>query len=60
MRPDLVIPIIQKLKTLKTCEECKEFLKEFDRYSHLLDAKEVSRVKEEILGKMIRIKSGMV
>lgn len=60
MRPDIVIPIVQKVKTLKTCEECKQFLNEFDRYTHLLDPKEVSRVKEEILGQMIRIKSGMV
>lgn len=60
MRPDIVIAIIHKIKTLSTCEQCKEFLKEFDRYTHLLDPKEVSRVKEEILGQMIRIKSGMV
>lgn len=60
MRPDIVIPIIQKIKTLSTCEACKEFLKEFDRYSHLLDPKEDSRVREEILGQMIRIKSGMI
>ena len=60
MRPDILIPIIQKIKTLSTCEECKEFLNEFDRYSHLLDPKESTRVKEEILGQMIRIKSKMI
>lgn len=56
MRPDIVIPLIQKLKTLTTCEECQAFKKEFDKYAQYLDSKEVSRVNEEILTQMIKIK----
>jgi len=60
MRPDIVIPIIQKVKTLRTCEECKAFSDEFSKYRALLDPKEVSRVREEILTQMMKIKIGQV
>jgi len=60
MRPDIVIPIIQKLKTLKTCGECKAFSDEFNKYTSLLDPKEVRRVRDEILAQMMKIKMGNV
>ena len=56
MNPEIVIPIIQKLKTLKTTEECEAFHEEFIKYESRLDPKEVSRVKEEILAQMMKIK----
>ncbi len=56
MNPDIVIPIIQKLKTLKTTEECKAFHEEFRKYESILDPKEVSTVKQEILTQMMKIK----
>ena len=60
MRPDIVVQIIQKLKTLTTCEECKAFSDEFNKYTSLLDPKEVSREREEILTQMMKIKIGNV
>ena len=60
MHPEIVISILQKLKTLKTCHECKMFSDEFKRYEFMLDPKEVSRVKEEILTQMMKIKMGNV
>lgn len=56
MNPEKVIPIIQKLKTLTTVEECKVFKNEFEKYEHFLDSKEVVRIKEEILSQIIKIK----
>ena len=56
MNPEIVIPIIQKLKTLTTVEECKAFKNEFKKYEHFLEGKEVVRIKEEILSQIIKIK----
>lgn len=56
MHPEIVIPIIQKLKTLTTVEDCQAFKKEFDKYLQFLEPNEVSRVKEEILNQIIKIK----
>ena len=60
MNPDKVIPIIQKIKTLKTCDECIEFNKELGNWTSMLDPKEVVKIREEILSQSIRIKMGMI
>ena len=56
MHPEIVIPIIHKLKTLQTIGECEAFHEEFRKYEAMLDPKEVSRVKQEILTQMMKIK----